>query len=209
MRSFGSGSASHKALNAYARGEDFEEATAAWDRGDYSAALPVFRAYAALGDPAGAHNLGFMYETGRGVPKDGRLAAVWYWRAAEQGLPAAQAALGWLYHSGNGVPQDHTEALKWYRKAASQGGARGMANLGMLYGKGEGVPQDYVRAYMWSNLAAAAGAGGDAVSNRSTAARLMTADQVAEAQRLARECLASNYQRCGEPGQQAPTPRRR
>ena len=49
-----------------------------------------------------------------------------------------------------------------------------------------GVPQDYVLAHMWFNLSAAQG-NGDAVKNRDIAAGLMTPDQLAEAQRLARE----------------------
>ncbi len=55
-----------------------------------------------------------------------------------------------------------------------------------MYAKGQGVPQDYVLAHMWFNLA---GAQGDkkARKDRDLAASHMTPDQIAEAQRLARE----------------------
>ena len=57
--------------------------------------------------------------------------------------------------------------------------------------KGRGVTQDYVLAHMWYNLAAARlppGEDGDmAVRNRDLIAKRMTPEQIAEAQRLARE----------------------
>jgi TPR repeat protein len=55
-----------------------------------------------------------------------------------------------------------------------------------LYGTGQGVPQDYVKAHMWFNLAAAGGHK-NAVKARDMTAARMTAAQIAEAQKLARE----------------------
>ena len=58
------------------------------------------------------------------------------------------------------------------------------------YNEGEGVPQDYVEAHMWYNLAAAQQVGEDrdlTVVFRDDVAELMTTEQVAEAQRRARE----------------------
>jgi uncharacterized protein len=48
------------------------------------------------------------------------------------------------------------------------------------------VPKDYIQARMWFNLA---GANGDAdgIKNRDMVARKTTADEIAEAQRRARE----------------------
>ena len=65
-----------------------------------------------------------------------------------------------------------------------------------MYFEGEGIPQDYVEAQKWLKLAAsryppretrdmAAGA-------RDDVAKRMTPDQIAEAQRLARECKPKN-----------------
>ena len=81
--------------------------------------------------------------------------------------------------------------MKWYRLAADQGNACAQYNLGIMYAKGQGVPQDYVLAHMWFNLSAAQGIG-DAVKNRDIAAGKMTPDQLAEAQRLAREWKPSS-----------------
>jgi len=69
---------------------------------------------------------------------------------------------------------------------AEQGDTGARFNLGVSYMKGEGVPQDYVQAHMWLNLAAASG-NSDAGKYRDLAARIMTPEQIAEAQRLARE----------------------
>jgi len=52
------------------------------------------------------------------------------------------------------------------------------------------VPQDFVQAHMWYNLAASDLTGDDrelAAKNRDSLAEEMTSEQIAEAQRLARE----------------------
>ena len=76
--------------------------------------------------------------------------------------------------------------MSWFRKAAEQGEARAQTALGVMYEDGHGVPPDYVLAHMWQNLAAAQG-NGDAAKLRDYLARFMNPDQIAEAQRLARE----------------------
>jgi hypothetical protein len=48
---------------------------------------------------------------------------------------------------------------------------------------------------MWFNLAAAQGHA-DAVNNRDVIATKMSPEQLAEAQKLARECLARKYKGC-------------
>ena len=109
------------------------------------------------------------------------------WRlAAEQGDADAQFMLGGAYYEGKGVTKDHAEAVKWYRKAADQGEADAQIKLGVAYYFGQGVPQDYVEAHKWLNLSAAAG-GTKAGELRDLVAEKMTPEQVAEAQRLARE----------------------
>jgi len=104
----------------------------------------------------------------------------------EQGGAAAQAYLGVLYQHGNGAPQDYVEAVKWYRLAADQGNKIGQSRLGVMYFLGQGVPEDYVLAYMWMNLGAVQGEA-SGVMLRDGVRSLMTREQIAEAQRLARE----------------------
>jgi len=120
--------------------------------------------------------------------------ARWRW-AAEQGSASAQFSLGFMYDKGQGVVQDYAEAVRWYKLAAAQGNTQAQLNLGASYGKGEGVAQDYLRAHMWLNLAAV---GGDELSikNRDIIAAKMTPQQIAEAQKLARECQARKFKNC-------------
>ncbi len=110
---------------------------------------------------------------------------------AEQGVAEAQFGFGFVYLEGLvGVLQNDGEAGRWFRLAADQGYAPAQYNLGSMYANGQGVPQDYVEAHMWFNLAAAWSSGEDRVvyvRNRDLAAERMTPEQIAEAQRRARE----------------------
>ncbi len=62
------------------------------------------------------------------------------------------------------------------------------------------MPQDYIQAHMWFNLAAASGGDEDRetdAKNRDLTTEKMTSEQIAEAQRLAREWKAKS-QRASE-----------
>jgi TPR repeat protein len=65
------------------------------------------------GDAAAQSNLGFMYDSGRGVPQSDTEAVFWYRKAAEQGHVFAQSNLGTMCVNGRGTPQSDTEAVKW------------------------------------------------------------------------------------------------
>ena len=109
---------------------------------------------------------------------------------AEQGDVVAQGLLGDWYHDGDRVSQDHVEAVRWYRLAADQGDAAAQVSLGNMYDNGLGVQQDDVQAHMWFNLAASQLTGEArelVVENRDWVAFRMTPEQIAEAERLARE----------------------
>ena len=115
--------------------------------------------------------------------------------AAAQGKSDAQYNVGVMYDKGLGVVQDYAEAVRWYKLASAQGDAMAQVNLGFRYNNGQGVVQDYVRAHMWWNLAAVTG-DSVPVKNRDIVAKQMTSQQIAEAQKLARECQARNFKNC-------------
>jgi TPR repeat protein len=169
------------------------EAEAAFQKTDYAKALKLARPLAEAGDPRAEAVLGSAYYRGRGVPQNDSEAAKWFRLAADQGNAAARFTLGVMYGEGRGVPQDYAEAARWYRRAAEQGDAQAQYNLGLAYARGEGVTQNVVDAHMWFNLAAARFPASDtrnrtaAVKNRDTVASEMTSDQLAEAQKRARE----------------------
>ena len=103
---------------------------------------------------------------------------------------SAQFNLGYMYDEGQGVPQDHAEAVRWYRKATDQGRDDAQFNLACMYESGQGVPQDYAEAHMWLNLAASRSSGDNQkkfADKRESIAEKMTSQQIAEAQRRARE----------------------
>ena len=153
---------------------------------DYAEAVRWYRKAAEQGHDEAQYTLGFMYAYGWSVAQDYAEAARWYRQAAEQGYANAQHSLGVMYREGQGVPQDYAEAVKWYRKAAEQGLAEAQTNLGDMYGDGKGVLQDYVQAYMWFNLAASVGFK-MVFKKPGIVAQHMTPEQIAKAQRLARE----------------------
>jgi hypothetical protein len=73
--------------------------------------------------------------------------------------------------------------------AAELGFPAAQYSAGIAYGSGRGVEQDYVQAHKWVNLAAA-GSFAEASKSRDIFDKLMTLDQIAEAQKLARQWSA-------------------
>ena len=114
---------------------------------------------------------------------------------AEQGEPGGQFFLGVMHDEGKGVPQDDKTAFKWYQLAAEQGDPLAQSRLGVMYGMGQGILKNTVYAHMWFNIAASSG-DEIASNNRDIAAKQMTPQQLAEAQNLARECVAKDYKGC-------------
>jgi uncharacterized protein len=169
----------------------FEHAVAAYQSGDYAAALRVWRPLAEQGDADAQFYLGVMYESGQGVLRSDAEAIKWYRKAAQQDDAVAQFNLGIMY-AKDGSP-NYAEAALWYRLAADHGLGGAQFNLGMMYTEGQGVPQDYVQAHMWLNLVAtqlpALGKGqrNTIVDARDRVASKMTPQQIGEAQELAFE----------------------
>ncbi len=101
------------ALAAPASAQSLRQGVSAFQRQDYARASRIFIPLAERGNAAAQTYLGFLFETGRGVPQNYTEAAMWYRRAAEQGDSRAQYSLGLLYDRGFGVPQNIVEASKW------------------------------------------------------------------------------------------------
>jgi hypothetical protein len=122
-------------------------------------------------------------------------ARIWL-TLASQGDGPAQYNAGQLYYEGRGVPQNYGEATSWFRRAAQRGVPEAQQNLGIAYAVGRGVPQDYVEAHKWLAISAttlpAAEDRGQAAQARDMIATRMTATQLADAERLAREWTAAH-----------------
>jgi len=63
-----------------AHADSFADATAAYERSNYSEAVRLFQQSAEQGDASAQYIIGFMYYKGQGVPQDYAEAA--RWRAA-------------------------------------------------------------------------------------------------------------------------------
>jgi TPR repeat protein len=183
-----------------------EDATKAYDHGDYATAFRIFKPLAEEGNASTQYKLAFMYMRGESIPRDFAEGQKWIRKAAEQGNADAQYSLGMDYDIGHGVPKDFAEALKWFWKAAEQGNCMALRYFGRMYEQGDRVQKDYVLAYMWyrlaymwNSLAVAALKGSEDISSMSyscsqayidmdSLAKYMLAPaQIAAAQRMARE----------------------
>ncbi len=81
---------------------------------------------------------------------------------------------------------DYDRALQEFRPLAEQGHAEAQVNLGIMSSQGLGVPKDSVQGYRWYTLAAIQG---DDLAGKfkDHLTKSMPLDELAEAQRLARE----------------------
>jgi|TARA_E500000178_G_C17000339_1_gene745320 TPR repeat protein len=99
----------------YAKGYD------AYLRGDFGAALKLWKPLAEEGDVKTQNNLAWLYLKGDGVPQDLSEAARWFRKAAEQGLAVAQSTLAVMLARGSGVPKDLLAGYMWADIAATNG----------------------------------------------------------------------------------------
>jgi len=158
---------------------------AAYERGDYGAALAEFRPLAEAGNAQAQYYLGYMHETGKGLPTDPVAAARWYLPAAEQGVVGAQFNLGLAYLEGRGVENDDAQALAWLRLAADQGHTRSQYKVAEMFEAGRGTRRDFVQAHLWFALAGRERYA-DARKRKRKVADRMTPYEIAEAEMLAR-----------------------
>jgi TPR repeat protein len=110
-------------------------------------------------------------------------------QAASQGKANAQFNLGLMYNIGGDTALNFKQAVYWYTKAAEQGFVNAQHNLGFMHAHGRGTPKDNVMAYVWWNIAAAQG-DKSAENNRGIIERIMTRNQIAEAQNPSKKYYA-------------------
>ena len=145
---------------------------------DLSEAFSLCRKAAEQGYAPAQRQLGFMYYSGTGVPKDYSMAhkaETWYEKilkltgsgngAGETGKGQDEAAhehadagsaflVGENYYYGRGVRQDYSKAAEYYRKAAAYGHAEAQFRLGCMFQWGQGVSENLSEAYRLCRSAA-------------------------------------------------------
>ena len=122
------------------------------------------------------------------------MAALTWFKKAACCYDDAMRQLAFMYYRGFGTPQDYKAAFKWNRAAASLGHSGAQVALAVAYFNGQGTLQDYIYAHMWANIAAANDP--DAITFRNDMEKRLVPHQLAEAQRLAMECVQKNYKNC-------------
>lgn len=121
---------------------DFADGWAAYEAGNYAAALDNWLPLAERGDLDALYDVAALYESGvLGKPQFGR-AVAFYRRAAERRMPAAQTRLGRMFETGEGVEANPEKSIDWYRKAAERGVAEAQYNLAVAYERGAIVAPD-------------------------------------------------------------------
>jgi TPR repeat protein len=128
-----------------------------------------------------------MYVMGQAVPQDYAEATRWFRKAAEQGQGESQYSMGLRYQLAQSVAQDDKEAARWFKLAAEQGIGAAAEALAEQYAKGEGVTQDLVEAYKWAAMASDQPGPANGGITTSDLESQLTPDQLAEAQRRAKE----------------------
>jgi len=131
-----------------------EDPQSAYDSGNFTKAMELWRPLAEHGDALAQSRIGYLYASGQGVPQDNDAAFTWFRKAADQGNAFAQASLAKMYVYGMGAPKDLAAAVSWYRKAAEQNDAGAQIALAGIYENGIGVPADYAAAAEWARKAA-------------------------------------------------------
>ncbi|MBS0348847.1 MAG: sel1 repeat family protein [Proteobacteria bacterium] len=82
-------------------------------------AVSAYRAIADAGDARGLTRLAWLYEAGRGVPRNLDEAARLFRQAAEAGEPEAQYALSVMLDTGAGQARNPDEGLRWLKASAA------------------------------------------------------------------------------------------
>ena len=147
--------------------------------------------------------LGLYYDVPycNGIYRDIKKAVRWFRRSAKQGNVDGQQSLGSLYLRGGkcdtevSPAKNYKKAVKWIRRAAEQGDDESQKQLGELYEKGQGVQQDNIIAFMWFDIAARKG-DFDAIKGCSRLKKVLTPSQLAQAQKLSKQCVKNNYKGC-------------
>ena len=111
----------------------WEEATKAFAKKEYQAALKLFRPLAEKGNALAQYNIALMHRMGLGVTKDQKEAKKWSRLAAKQGNADAQVMLGSIYAKADGGESaDVSRAYMWYEVAAEQGNAEAKKELAVI-----------------------------------------------------------------------------
>ena len=177
-------------------GEQYhKEANDFYKNKNYVKALELYKKSADKGFINAYYDVGVMLIRGQGTPKNDVEASKWLKLGAEKGDANSQSLLGLAYAGGEGVVKNMEESLRWLKLAAKQGNPVALFEVGKFYFRGDLIAKDYVKGLSLTSLAITYG-NNDAKSIHDRFTKIMTKEQIAEAQNLATQCLSSKYKNC-------------
>ena len=106
------------------------------DHGNFRRAFRLFLAGAKAGDKSCQLNLGYLYDTGKGVRRNRSAALYWYKRAYRQRDAPAATNIGTVWRDEG----QHKRALSWFRKAVKLGDDEAHLEIAKLYLQNEDDP---------------------------------------------------------------------
>jgi TPR repeat protein len=140
-----------------------EQATAAYESGDYEKAYPMLAQLARNGSVQAKYFLSKLYSEGKGVKQDAKKSLTYLRQAAtinyarlpgKFGYAEAQYELAQRFAAGNGVAKSAREAVANFTRAANQAHRKALAELPAYFAGDKGIKKDASRGYLWSGIAA-------------------------------------------------------
>jgi TPR repeat protein len=183
-------------------GQAIKQTESSFAKNENGAQARVALAAAKDGNYLAQYHVGTIYRTGYAGSPNYEQAAYWFRRSSESSYAKAQHALSELYLIGLGVARDFAEAARLEKLAALQGDASAQYGLGTLYQRGYGVERNFVRAYIWYDLSARNVEGmkppfdKDASQLRDSVAKLLSPEQLQQAQKLSNDCSIGKIEEC-------------
>lgn len=98
----------------------FEEAEILASNGQHAQAAELYQRSANEGNQTARTRLAWLYEAGRGVPRDLDQAAKLFMAAAQAGQAEAQFAVAVMHRTGQGQPKDRAQSMRWLKQSAEQ-----------------------------------------------------------------------------------------
>ena len=122
--------------------DEYLAAEKAFDAGDFTRSLGLFKQAAEKGYPHAACMVGHQYHYGEGTPADDAAAVGWFRKDIAHHDAGAENILGSMLLEGDGVPRDTAEGLRLLKLSAEQDDSAAILNIGRAYLFGLGVPKD-------------------------------------------------------------------
>ena len=180
---------------------DLAEGRVAYNSENWIVALAELRPLAEEGNDEALVLLGNMYNDGKGVEQNHKIAFEHYKQALPSGNSNAMLAIATMYAQGLGVDKDFPTAFEWFEKSATAGNPAAQFMMGSFYLKDQAEISDFkadlVKSYGWFRIAARQTELPDVAKAGKELARRLTV-QMSPQQILDGEAIADNYYKSDE-----------